>query len=312
MGQLMIVKYLVGVAGANVEGTTNNGWKPLCIACSHGHLAVVRYLVETSKADVAAEVENGLTPILIASSRGHMNVVQYLLSVDDVEAKNKNGWSPLLVASQHGHLNIVQYSLSTLTDNVDTRDTKGNTALHHACLGGQMHILRHLIEAGANVETRSKLGDTSLHFACGQGHLELVVHLHAETCINVHAANELGQTALHNASANGHLEIVRYFVEVAGVSVHTQDKTGNTPAASAKNRIPESDISEQLESVVEYLESKRISQIFSLARQYPTLLLGAMRSMYGDPSVSTRTCNTSSPWFSAVDADGTRKRDPAC
>jgi ankyrin repeat domain-containing protein 50 len=312
MGHLMVVKYLVGVAGANVEAAADNGVNPLHIACSNGHLAVVRYLVETANADVAAEEENGLTPLLIASIQGHLHALQYLLSVDIVEAKNKRGLTPLLVASQHGHLNIVQYSLSTVTDNVDARDTGGNTALHHACLGGQMPILQHLIEAGANVEASNKLGDQALHFACVHGHLELVVHLHAETCINVHAANELGQTALHNASANGHLEIVRYFVEVAGVSVHTQDKTGNTPAASAKNRIPESDISEQLESVVEYLESKRISQIFSLARQYPTLLLGAMRSMYGDPSVSTRTCNTSSPWFSAVDADGTRKRDPAC
>jgi ankyrin repeat protein len=284
LGQLMIVKYLVGVAGANVEATTNTGWKPLHIACSATHLAVVRYLVETAKADVAAEDETGLTPLLNTSIYGHLNIVQYLLSVGAVEAKNKEGLTPLLVASQRGHLNIVQYSLSTVKDSVDTRDTGGNTALHHACLGGQMHILQHLIEAGANVEASNKHGDQALHIACDHGHLELVVHLHTETCINVHAANELGRTALHNASANGHLEIVRYLVEVAGISVHTQDKTGNTPAAFAKNIISESvDIGEQLKSVVEYLESKRMSQIFSLARQYPTLLLGAMRSLYRDP-----------------------------
>jgi ankyrin repeat protein len=307
--QLMIVKYLVGVAGATVKATTENGESPLHIACSHGHLAVVRYLVETAKADVAAEVENGLTPLLIASSRGHLNVVQYLSHANAGEAKNKYGWIPLLVASQHGHLNIVQYSLSTGTDNVDARDTDGSTALHHACLGGQMNVLQHLIEAGANVDTRNKLGETALHLACDHGHLELVVHLHAETCINVHAANELGRTALHSASANGHLEIARYLVEVAGVSVHTQDKAGNTPAAFAKNIISEScSISEQLKSVVEYLESKRISQIFSLARQYPALLLCAMHSMHGDRSVSTSSCNTSSSCSSAVYAGGTRKR----
>jgi ankyrin repeat protein len=291
--QLTVVKYLVGVAGVNLEATEKNGWKPLHFACSKGHLDVVRYLVETAKANVAAEDDNALTPILLASSHGHLNVVQYLLTAGAVKTKHKGRSTPLLIASSRGHLNIVQYLLSTAADNVGTIDKDGNTALHLACYTGQLHVLRHLIEAGANVGATNKLGSTALHLASDRGHLELLVHLHTETCINAHAANELGLTVLHNASAKGHLEIVQYLVEVAGVSVHTEDKRGNTAEATAKHQISEFGSTEQLKSVVKYLESKRISQIFSLGRQYPTLLLGAMRSLYRAPTVSTSTCSTS-------------------
>jgi ankyrin repeat protein len=341
--QLMAMKYLVGVAGVNVEVAAKNGWKPLHMSCSRGHVSVVRYLVETARASTEATDNNGRTPMTTASvkgrlnivqflvetananietmdnkgwtplleacAHGHLNVVQYLLPISSANTKPKNGRTPLHVASRNGCLSIVQHLLSTSTDSVDTGDPIGNTALHRACQCGHLHLVQCLIEAGANVEVVNKHGNTAMHFASLLGHLELVVHLHSKARCNVHAANELGQTALHWASANGHLEVVRYLVEVAGVSVHTEDKTGHTPEAFAKSRISESCVSKPWESVVKYLESKRISQIFSLVRQYPTLLLGAMRSMYRDSSVSTSTCTTSSPCSSALHAGRKRKRD---
>jgi uncharacterized protein len=105
--------------------------------------------------------------------------VQYLLPIGSANTKQKNGWTPLHVASRNGCLSIVQHLLSTATDSVDTRDICGNTALHRAGVGGHLHVLQRLIEAGAIVETGTKFGDTAFHFASEHGHLELVAHLHA-------------------------------------------------------------------------------------------------------------------------------------
>ena len=58
-GDLEIVEQLVG-AGANVNGTTDNGHFPLYCAAGHGHVETTRYLVENG-ADLQARLAEGKT-----------------------------------------------------------------------------------------------------------------------------------------------------------------------------------------------------------------------------------------------------------
>jgi ankyrin repeat protein len=48
-GHLEIVRFLLTMAGANLEATSNDGFTPLYFACWNGHLEVVKYLVETAR-----------------------------------------------------------------------------------------------------------------------------------------------------------------------------------------------------------------------------------------------------------------------
>ncbi len=58
-GDLEIVEQLVG-AGADVNGTTDNGHFPLYCAAGHGHVETTRYLVENG-ADLQARLAEGKT-----------------------------------------------------------------------------------------------------------------------------------------------------------------------------------------------------------------------------------------------------------
>ena len=58
-GDLEIVEQLVG-AGADVNGTTDNGHFPLYCAAGHGHVETTRYLVEKG-ADLQARLSEGKT-----------------------------------------------------------------------------------------------------------------------------------------------------------------------------------------------------------------------------------------------------------
>ena len=58
-GDLEIVEQLVG-AGADVNGTTDNGHFPLYCAAGHGHVETTRYLVEKG-ADLQARLSDGKT-----------------------------------------------------------------------------------------------------------------------------------------------------------------------------------------------------------------------------------------------------------
>ena len=62
------------MAGADIEKTAVNGFKPLHIACANGHSEVVGRLI-AAHADVNALADDGNTPLMFASIRGHPKVV---------------------------------------------------------------------------------------------------------------------------------------------------------------------------------------------------------------------------------------------
>ncbi|XP_040565115.1 uncharacterized protein [Lepeophtheirus salmonis] len=64
------------------------------------------------------------------------------------------------------------------TENANTKDSGGNTALHLAAEKGILPVAKLLVEGGADVNIRNESpGWTPLHFASYEGHLELVKFL---------------------------------------------------------------------------------------------------------------------------------------
>ena len=71
-----------------------------------------------------------------------------------------------------------QMALNTIiTDcnaNLDTLDSNGWTALHHASYNGDLESARTLLLKGARVGAYSNLGKTALHFASMRNHVDLI------------------------------------------------------------------------------------------------------------------------------------------
>eukprot|EP00911_Craspedida_sp_UC1_P000432 UC1_evm1s326 len=78
-GQLHVVKFLVGEAGASIErATTGEGQTPLHVASTHGQMEIIIYLVEDAGADVNAKDAYGDTPTRYADNMMKSDVVAYL------------------------------------------------------------------------------------------------------------------------------------------------------------------------------------------------------------------------------------------
>ena len=114
---------------------------------------------------------------------------------------------PLGRASERGHLEIMRLLLEARA-NIDGRDmVGGQTALHHACGGGNVEAVSLLLAAGANKDAVSDSGYTPLHMACRCRHAK-VVRLLLEAGVRP-GARTRGITAFQFAVGRSRLRIRR-------------------------------------------------------------------------------------------------------
>lgn len=83
------------------------------------------------------------------------------------------------------------------------------TALQHAAWGGQLEVVKYLVERGADVNAENGGGSTALHLAAAYGQLEVVKYLVGQGAI-VTATDNRGRTPRSEALVGGHPAVVRY------------------------------------------------------------------------------------------------------
>ncbi len=79
----------------------------------------------------------------------------------------------LLTEAKKGDLGKVKQLLASGAE-LDARDVKGNSALHHAAKKGHLKVIAALVAAGIDVTAVNEVGDTALHLAFRRGHEEIV------------------------------------------------------------------------------------------------------------------------------------------
>ena len=96
--------------------------------------------------------------------------------------------------------------------NINERDDKNMTPLHHACLNGHIDIVKLLLTKKARTDCRQNSNHaTPLHLASKHGHLEIVkCLLEFKNSVNDKMLN--GYTALHLAAEKGHSEIAKHLI----------------------------------------------------------------------------------------------------
>ncbi|XP_061551407.1 LOW QUALITY PROTEIN: tonsoku-like protein [Phycodurus eques] len=109
------------------------------------------------------------------------------------------------------------------------RNIKGETAVHRACIDGDLRQVQYLIEQGHPVNTRDNIGWTPLHEACNFGRYDIVaVLLDRGAHINDQGGKMCeGLTPLHDSLNCGHFEVARLLVE-RGAAVNLRNARGQT------------------------------------------------------------------------------------
>ncbi len=109
-----------------------------------------------------------------------------------------------------------------------SRDEKGHTPAHWACLGGHTTILRYIIEMKAPVDEPSEndLGQRPIHWACVNGHIA-VVDVLLQAGVNIDTPDNKGCSSLIVACQYGKTMLAGYLMG-KGARLQLVDKDGDT------------------------------------------------------------------------------------
>jgi ankyrin repeat protein len=174
--------------------------------------------------------------------------------------------TPLHIASYKGHLDFVLKMLSSCTlehyalDLPNLLNDNGNTPLHLAVLGNNLHVIQALMSASppSRLDVKDKQGYTPMHYACGEGYLDIVkarMQLANEPSSHSHAlapqslyslgatfdvTNAEGLTPLMCCSQQGHPDVVHFIVHNDPRCVFFCNAAGDTALhyAGARPRCP--------------------------------------------------------------------------
>jgi ankyrin repeat protein len=258
VGHVQLAELLIQ-RGAHVNSRDNKEQTPLHLAAHKGHLGIVKLLVGCG-ADPNIHDGSKKTPFDLASDNEKLEVADFLSplttplgravgpTVSSVNSQSRSdvvelpepreedvkhtkiGQPSVHAASEGGQIDVVRSLLDQGLD-VDERDRSRWTPLAVASRNGQLQVAKLLIERSADVNSRGTNGWTPLLLASRNGHLD-IVQLLLDHNADLSACQRSQRTALDNASVYGHLEIAKLLLE-RGANANVRNSYGLTPKQQA-------------------------------------------------------------------------------
>ena len=88
-------------------------------------------------------------------------------------------------------------------------DTNGNTPLHIACVGGNITVVKLLVDHGASITARNSRGETPVHTAAKHKSVEIIkLLLKKEGSRAFEVTDDQRCTPLHHAARNNQSEMI--------------------------------------------------------------------------------------------------------
>ncbi|KAJ0056393.1 hypothetical protein NL108_006905, partial [Boleophthalmus pectinirostris] len=246
LGHLEMVTLLLEM-GASVDGTTDSGMTPLCLAASAGHTDIVILLCKKG-AKVGHADKSGQCALVHAALKGHSEIINNLLGQDwgpdnppeteqhhgneSITTKKQATQQALTAAASLGHTQVVR-SLLDLKDEqlavqMDAHDSLwGETVLSAAAGRGRMEICSLLLDQGAGLEVANRRGMVPLLSASKHGHTQVVAEMLIKQGADINVTDKQGRNALILAASEGHTGTLDLLM-AKGASLSSVDQEGLT------------------------------------------------------------------------------------
>jgi ankyrin repeat protein len=234
------IEYLLSQPGNTVDKLTHDGRTYLHWAANRGNIEIMEYLVaKGAKADVIDS--HGSTPLNFAAGAGQLNTKIYDICLahganlkKDV---NHDGANALLLAvANDKDFTLTNYFVSKGLD-LKSTDAAGNNAFSYAARGGNIEMLKSLLQKGVPANPTAMLMAAQ---GTRRGPNSIEVYQYLESLnIKPNTIGKNGENALHSIVRRPkQTENIQYFLS-KGVDVNQADEEGNTVFMNAAASNPD-------------------------------------------------------------------------
>ena len=162
-----------------------------------------------------------------AAEAGSLTRVAVLLVLGhNPDRPDTYGLTPLHMAVWQGHCRVASL-LARHSNNINSKDMQGNTALHKAAFRNCTRCTKMLLSR-SNSNSTDERGRTPLLIAVENGHKQTTELLLADGA-DVNAITDNGDNCLHLAAASCHALCVAQLVRTGGISINLLNRDGCTP-----------------------------------------------------------------------------------
>lgn len=125
-----VAKLLVENGACNLENNEHDN--PLLWAISDGQTEVIEAILKSKVNNINILDENGNNALYHACYDNRYAIAKMLFDYGIMHVPNNNQYTPLMHAAINGYYDIAALILKNKIDNVNVRDSNGNTALYYA------------------------------------------------------------------------------------------------------------------------------------------------------------------------------------
>lgn len=217
-GRGPLVRALLEV-GADPNATTSHGMNALDLALESKSEKSIEALLEHG-AQVELFIYGGGELIQQSMARHGANTIVKLVMAQHVENSAEEGSvvTVLHVAAEGGNIAVIRLLLDN-DFNIVRSDNLGRTPLHVVAKCGHRQVVELLLLRKADALTTCNSKSTALHSSAENGHLEttrtLLTSLQASSR-NIDVRDSNGRIPMYLAIANGHTDVVRLFIKMGG------------------------------------------------------------------------------------------------
>lgn len=196
--------------GIPIDIVDKGGMSPLYSACKEGFIDWARYLLKRGANPSAADLD-GNTLLHLSTSAGNIPLTKLILTELNhlLDKSNNDGMTSLHVARNRDVVDL----LIEAKINVNQEDKNGATALHFACVNGDIDVVEVLIRAGAKVTVENIKVNTTLHSALAkyssQHNTIFDILAAAGALSDINKPNAIGDTPLHVAVRSANIAAVK-------------------------------------------------------------------------------------------------------
>lgn len=163
-----------------------------------------------------------------AARRGSVGGIMKMIEAGaDIQSKDKKGYTALHHAAAKGYEKCIGTLLEFGAD-IEALNGDSFTPLHDAVRGGHLDSVKYLLDRGANIKAMPDHGYSVVHQAVSYEKLDCLMYL-IDHGADVNAALTSGETALHIAAGNFELAFLKCLIDKKANINQVEQQCGMTP-----------------------------------------------------------------------------------